>query len=159
MISAAAPPDDRGDVRDDVREDIRALEAANVAPRGTIIAHEATIADLRRCLDAPEGGPGLDAMTAIAMQTLSQAVERERDRADRAERQAEVERQLIEEGRERIDGLQASLADERRRIDGLYIDLADARTAAMISGSEAAALRTQLALLTERRPRWRRWFR
>ena len=105
-------------------------------------------------------------MTAIAMQTLSQAVEmlredveRERDRADRAERQAEVERHLVEEGRERIDGLQASLADERRRIDGLYIDLADARTAAMISGSEAAALRSRLELVAERRPWWRRWFR
>ena len=31
--------------------------------------------------------------------------------------------------------------------------------AAMISGSEAAALRARLELLTERRPWWRRWFR
>jgi hypothetical protein len=54
---------------------------------------------------------------------------------------------------------QASLADERRRIDGLYTDLADVRTAAMISGADAAALRTRLALLTDRRPWWRRWFR
>ena len=86
-----------------------------------------------------------DPLTAIAIQTLSQAVEmlredveRERDRADRAERQ-------VEEG--------------RNRIDKLLIELADARTAAMISGCEAAVLRTQLAMLTERRPWWRRWLR
>ena len=52
----------------------------------------------------------------------------------------------------RIDELQ-------RRIDGLHTDLADARTAAMISGCEAAVLRTRLELLTDRRPWWRRWFR
>jgi len=86
-----------------------------------------------------------DPLTAIAIQTLSQAVEmlredveRERDRADRAERQ-------VEEG--------------RNRIDKLLIELADARTAAMISGCEAAVLRTQLAMLTERRSWWRRWLR
>jgi hypothetical protein len=39
----------------------------------------------------------------------------------------------------------AERPEERRRIDGLHTDLADARTAAMISGSEAAALRTQAA--------------
>ena len=101
-----------------------------------------------------------DPLTAIAIQTLSQAVEmlredveRERDRADRAERQ-------VEEGRQRIDELQASLADERRRIDGLQTDFADARTAAMITGCEAAALRARLMLTDERRlPWWRRWFR
>lgn len=99
-------------------------------------------------------GPGTDPLTAIAIQTLSQAVEmlredveHERDRADRAERQVEVERQQVEEG--------------RKRVDGLLIELADARTAAMISGCEAAVLRTQLAILTDerRRPWWRRWFR
>jgi hypothetical protein len=45
------------------------------------------------------------------------------------------------------------------RIDGLHTDLADARTAAMISGADAAALRARLELLTQRRPWWRRWFR
>ena len=67
---------------------------------------------------------------------------------------------MVEEGRKRIDELQASLADERRRIDGLHTELADARTMAMISGSEAAVLRTQLTLLTDerRRPWWQRWF-
>jgi hypothetical protein len=90
---------------------------------------------------------------------LREDIVHERDRADRAERQAEVERQLVEEDRKRIDELQASLADERRRIDGLYTDLADARTAALISGCEAAVLRTRLELLTDRRPWWRRWVR
>jgi len=98
-------------------------------------------------------------MAAIGIQTLSQAVEmlrqdveRERDRADRAERRTE-------EGCKRIGELQASLADERRRVDGLYIDLADTRAAPMISGADAAALRTRLELVTNRRPWWRRWFR
>ena len=98
--------------------------------------------------DVPEANP----LTAIAIQTLSQAVEmlredveHERDRADRAERQVEVERPLVEES--------------RKRVDGLLIELADARTAAMISGCEAAVLRTQLAMLTDRCPWWRRWFR
>ena len=68
---------------------------------------------------------------AIAIQTLSQAIEmlredieHERHRADRAERG-------VEEGRKRIDELQTSLADKRRRIDSLYTNLASARTAAM----------------------------
>ena len=94
---------------------------------------------------APEKGPGPDPVTAIGIQTLSEAlamlredIERERDRADRAERQAE---------------------EGRKRIDALLLELADARTAAMITDCEAAALRTRLELMTERRPWWRRWFR
>jgi hypothetical protein len=50
-------------------------------------------------------------------------VERERDRADRAE-------------------------EGRKRIDALLLELADARTAAMITDGEAAALRTRLELRT-----------
>ena len=56
--------------------------------------------------------PATDPLTAIAIQTLSQAVEmlREdvehaRDRADRAEGQVEVERQLVEQARKRVDRL------------------------------------------------------
>jgi hypothetical protein len=45
------------------------------------------------------------------------------------------------------------------RTDELFLALADARTAALISGSEAAALRAQLAMLASGRPWWRRWFR
>ena len=81
-----------------------------------------------------------DPLTVIGIQTLSQAVEMlredlaianssllsERERVEHAERKLETERQ-----------------DARRRIDGLYADLADARTAAMITGCEAAALRAQ----------------
>ena len=78
-------------------------------------------------------------------------LERETIRAERAERQLEAERQRVEDSRKRIDELQ-------RRIDGLHTDLADARTAAMISGSEAAALRAENALL-KARPWWRKWFR
>jgi len=105
--------------------------------------------------DASEKGPETDPLPAIGIQTLSQTVEmlredvgRERDRAEHAERQLETERQ--DAGR-RIDELQ-------RRIDGLHTDLADARTAALISGSEAAALRAENALL-KARPWWRRCFR
>ena len=98
--------------------------------------------------DASEKGAKTDPLPAIGLQTLSQTVEmlredvgHERDRADQAER--------------RIDELQTLLTEERRRIDGLHTDLADARTAAMISGSEAAALRAENALL-KARPWWRR---
>ena len=98
-----------------------------------------------------------DPLTVIGIiQTLSQAVEMlredlaianssllsERERVAHAERKLETERQ-----------------DARRRIDGLYADLADARTAAMITGCEAAALRSRIEILTDRRPWWRRWFR
>jgi len=97
-----------------------------------------------------------DPLTVIGIQTLSQAVEMlredlaianssllsERERVEHAERKLETERQ-----------------DARRRIDGLYADLADARTAAMITGCEAAALRSRIEILTDRRPWWRRWFR
>jgi len=46
---------------------------------------------------------------------------------------------LVEDGRKRIDELQASLTEERRRIDTLSVDLADARTVALIIGCEDAA--------------------
>ena len=114
-----------------------------------------------------------DAMKIIGISTLSHAVDMlredlaianssllsERERAGHAEHQLETERQLVEDGCKRIDELQALLTAGRRQIDTLYVDLADARTAVMISGSEAAALRSQLALLRERRPWWRRWLR
>jgi chromosome segregation ATPase len=97
-----------------------------------------------------------DPLTVIGIQTLSQAVEMlredlaianssllsERERVEHAERKLETERQ-----------------DARRRIDGLYADLADARTAAMITGCEAAALRSRIEILTDRQRWWQRWFR
>ena len=99
-----------------------------------------------------EKGSDPDPLTVIGIQTLSQAVEmlredvgHERDRAEQAERRID---ELTEDRRRD--------AEERRQ---LLTDLADARTAAMITGCEAAALRTKLALVTERRPWWRKWFR
>jgi hypothetical protein len=73
---------------------------------------------------------GTDPLTVIAIETLSQAVEMLREDLGIA-----------------------------RRIDELLHQLADARIAAMITGCEAAALRTRLELLSDRRPWWRRWFR
>ena len=72
-------------------------------------------------------------MTVIGIETLSQAVEM----------------------------LREDLQIANQRIDELLAAFADARTAAMISGNEAAALRAQLALLNalNRRAWWRRWFR
>ena len=140
-----------------------------VADGDSVTTTDSTTPDsVSHLTDSTSAGPvtTTDPLTAIGIQTLSQTVEmlredveHERDRADQAERQVEIERQLVGEGRKRIDELQASLADERWRIDGLHTELADARTMAMISGSEAAVLRT-LTLLTDerRRPWWRRWF-
>src|SRR6516162_1801116 len=111
--------------------------------------------------ERPTLGPGTasvsdrtDPLTAIAIGTLSQAVDMlredlaiangsllsERERAERAERQLQTERQDV---CRRIDELQTLLTEGRRLIDTLHIDLANARTAAMIAGSEAAALRAQ----------------
>ena len=95
-----------------------------------------------------------DPLPAIGIQTLSQAVEmlredvgHERDRADQAEQKID---ELTEDRRRD--------AEERRQ---LLTDLADARTAAMITGCEAAALRSRIAILTDQRARpwWRKWFR
>ena len=128
-----------------------------VADGDSVTTTDSTTPDsVSHLTDSTTAGPvtTTDPLTAIGIQTLSQAdVEHERDRADQAERQVEIEWQLVEEGRKRIDELQASLADERWRIDGLHTELADARTMAMISGSEAAVLRTQLTLLTDKRRR------
>jgi predicted RNase H-like nuclease (RuvC/YqgF family) len=139
-----------------------------VADGDSVTTTDSTPDSVSRLTDSTTAGPVTTTDPLRAIQTLSQTVEmlredvgQERDRADQAERQVEIERQLVEEGRKRIDELQASLADERRRIDGLHTELADARTTAMISGSEAAVLRTRLTLLTDerRRPWRRRWFR
>jgi hypothetical protein len=57
-----------------------------------------------------------------------------------------------------VEVLRNQLDVANRRIDELHQMLADARTAAMISGCEAAALRAENALL-KAHPWWRRWFR
>ena len=86
---------------------------------------------------------GTDPMAAIGIQTLSQAVE--------------MLRQDVEHERERGDQAERQAAEGRKRIDELLHELADARTAAMITGCEAAALRSRLEILTDerRRPWWR----
>ena len=85
---------------------------------------------------APSVAPVIAAL-AGAVEALRGQLEIANGRAGRAE--------------QRIEELQ-------RRIDGLYTDLADARTAAMITSCEAAALRAENALL-KARPWWRRWLR
>ena len=87
------------------------------------------------------------------------------DRDDDRERLQTLE-STIAALREQVEYAQSGLVAEQQRaeqaehrVDELLVALADARTAALITGYEAAALRTQLALLTERRPWWRRWFR
>jgi hypothetical protein len=87
----------------------------------------------------------------IGIQTLSQAVEFLREDL------AIANSSLVSE-RERADELLALLAEGQRQIGDLYGALADARTAAMISSNEAAALRAIVAELRAR-PWWRRWFR
>jgi hypothetical protein len=79
------------------------------------------------------------------LQTLETTIAALQEQVEYAESGLVAERQRAEQAEHRVDELQVALAD--------------ARTAAMITGYEAAALRTQLALLTERRPWWRRWFR
>jgi outer membrane murein-binding lipoprotein Lpp len=79
------------------------------------------------------------------LQTLETTIAALQEQVEYAESGVVAERQRAEQAEHRVDELQVALAD--------------ARTAAMITGYEAAALRTQLALLTERRPWWRRWFR
>jgi len=68
----------------------------------------------------------------------------------------------VEELRATITDLRQRLDREReraeRRVDELLVELADARTAAMVTGCEAAALRVENALL-KARPWWRRWLR
>jgi len=142
-----ADPDNGDPVRtsDDVRGTIRTLEAAGrtlgeqleFANKSLIDERKRVDELLHQLADAPEKGPETDPLPAIAIQTRSQAVEmlredvgHERDRANQAE----------------------------RRIDELLHDLADARTAALISGCEAAALRVENTQLRSR-PWWRRWFR
>jgi hypothetical protein len=82
--------------------------------------------------------------SATAFALLARQLEREQDRADRAERLLEVERQRVEAGHQRIDELQTALAD--------------ARAAERISADSAAALRHERDLLRNR-PWWRRWLR
>jgi hypothetical protein len=100
-------------------------------------------------------------MTAIGIQTLSLAVEMLREDLAIANGSLPSERERAEQAEGRVDELLGLLADGQRQIGGLYGELADARTAAMVTGCEAAALRSRIEILTEQhaRPWWRRWLR
>jgi len=145
-------PDDRGHVRG-LENAVEALqEQLEFANKSLIDERKRVDELLHQLADASEKGPETNPLPAIAIQTLSQAVEmlredvgHERDRADQAEQKID---ELTEDRRRD--------AEERRQ---LLTDLADARTAAMITGCEAAALRSRIEILTDRRPWWRRWFR
>ena len=115
----ASPPDVRSVIKEVIREIAGAAPPDDRDDRETLRALESSIAALQAQVEHVQSG-------FVA----------ERQRAEQAEHRLEVERQ-------RIDELQTLLTEGRRLIDTLHIDLADARTDAMISGSEAAALRAQ----------------
>ena len=79
-----------------------------------------------------------------AIEALREQLRIANDLAANSGRQLEVERQLVEAGRKRLDELQTVLAD--------------ALTAQRIAADEAAALRAIVTGLSAR-PWWRRWFR
>ena len=135
-----------------------------VADGDSVTTTDSTPDSVPRLTDSTAGPvTTTDPLTAIGIQTLSQAVEMLRE---------DVEQDAI--GRIRLSGKSRSSGNWSKKdasgstsygphslTDGLYTELADARTTAMISGSEAAVLRTRLTLLTDerRRPWRRRWFR
>jgi hypothetical protein len=96
-----------------------AFEMAIAGLREQLVAERRRVDELvHQLADAREKGLETDPLPAIAIQTLSQAVEmlredvgHERDRADQAERRIEVERTLVEDGRKRVDELQSALTD------------------------------------------------
>ena len=148
---------DQGSPNGPDQVNVRVIEQAITALREALTAERARVDELLHQL--AEKGSETDPLPTIGIQTLSQTVEMLREDLAIANsslfsehERAETERQ---DARRRIDELQ-------RRIDGLHTDLADARTAAMISGSEAAALRSRIdEIVTDQRthPWWRRWFR
>ena len=115
----ASPPDVRSVIKEVIREIAGAAPPDDRDDRETLRTLESAIAALQAQVEHVQSGFVV-----------------ERQRAEQAEHRLEVERQ-------RIDELQTLLTEGRRLIDTLHIDLADARTDAMISGSEAAALRAQ----------------
>jgi len=86
----------------------------------------------------------LSAPSKVLFEALREQLRIANDLAANSGRQLEVERQLVEAGRKRLDELQTVLAD--------------ALTAQRIAADEAAALRAIVTGLSAR-PWWRRWFR
>jgi hypothetical protein len=80
-----------------------------------------------------------------------------RDRLRTSDRTSDPDKQRTDKVLETaVRTLTDQLDIANRRIDELLHQLADARTAALITGCEAAALRAENALL-KARPRWKRW--
>ena len=153
---------------------IREMLGEIVTPLSTQLDHERRRTDeaIRQANDAitagriapdrPTPGPGTaesasDPLTVIGIQTLSQAVEMLHEDLAIANSSLVSERERAEQAERRADELLALLAEGQRQIGDLYGALADARTAAMISSNEAAALRAIVTGLRAR-PWWRRWF-
>jgi hypothetical protein len=109
-----------------------------------LVPEEALEQPLQGNTDGDRTGHNERDTSAAAFALLARQLEREQDRADRAERLLEVERQRVEAG--------------HQRITDLLTELADARGAERISADSAAALRHELDMLRAR-PWWRRWFR
>ena len=145
---------------------IREMLGEIVTPLSTQLDHERRRTDeaIRQANDAmPAPGPGTvesaaDPLTVIGIQTLSQTVEMLHEDLAIANSSLVSERERAEQAERRADELLALLAEGQRQIGDLYGALADARTAAMISSNEAAALRAIVTGLRAR-PWWRRWFR
>ena len=93
-----------------------------------------------------------------ATNALIRAIEALREQLAKADQREEAERRRAEHAEHRLEVERQVVDDSRKRIDELYIALADAVAAERIAAGEASALR---AIVTERRapPWWRRWFR
>jgi hypothetical protein len=102
----------------------------------------ATLPDVRD--DIREDDRGTVRTLESAIEVLREQLRIANDLAASAGRQLEAERQLVEDGRKRLDELQTVLAD--------------AITAQRIAADEASALRAIVTGLRAR-PWWRRWFR
>jgi predicted nucleic acid-binding Zn-ribbon protein len=86
------------------------------------------------------------------VRTLESAVEALREQLLKANQWAEAERGRAERAERHFE-------DERKRVDELRTALADAVAAERIAAGTAAGLRAEIAILTDRRSWWRRWFR
>jgi len=129
VASPGHSPRTEPDIRGVIREVIR--EIAGAAPP-----------DVRD--DIREDDRGAVRALESAIEALREQLRIANELAANAGRQLEVERQLVEDGRKRLDELQTVLAD--------------AVTAQRIAADEAAALRAIVTGLRAR-PWWRRWFR
>jgi hypothetical protein len=90
------------------------LAEARKSPRRTTLVRTRTSSRISPLTSAPDIPPDVRTMES-ALELLREQFERERGRADRAERHLEDERR-------RVDELQAALAEERRRLIAILTD-------------------------------------